>query len=82
MNKKLMALAERIVISLNNLENRSSTIDKIAHGYTATQKTVVYHHLVTEQANTLDPENCSECGGPVVNGTETHSSFCGSNRGK
>ena len=60
-----MELAKTIVRDLNNLHNRSSAIDQIAHGYTATQNSVVYQLLVTEQDNSPDseklPYRCPKC---------------------
>ncbi len=41
----LRKIANDIIKDLNNLENRATTIDKISHGYTATQRSVVIKHL-------------------------------------
>jgi len=32
--------------------------------------------VASHQADPADPQKCPECGGPVINGIETHSPFC------
>lgn len=43
----LRKVAEEVVKDLNNLENRSSAIDKISHGYTNIQVETVYKRFIT-----------------------------------